>query len=281
MEKINCNVIQDILPLYIDDVVSDDTKELVEEHLQNCEICQRVYHETKTDLENDMKISAQTKESSNEANDLKSFRKFLKKRKIKTILLSIAATVICFVAVFTFMNKHVTYISYKDAGITIVEDNKDEVKYKTNIKGNYRWSTSLDRKTGVMTIHFEQSLWEKYVSCIFYPYDHIHDILKKDEIKEVMNDRKNRRVVSQPLDKPSAGSVFRNPPGMSAGKLIEDAGLKGYIHGGAMISDKHANFIINNGTATYEDIIMLIDYIKERIKVIYDIDLILEQEIIR
>lgn len=103
----------------------------------------------------------------------------------------------------------------------------------------------------------------------------------KDEIKEVMNDRKNRRVVSQPLDKPSAGSVFRNPPGMSAGKLIEDAGLKGYIHGGAMISDKHANFIINNGTATYEDIIMLIDYIKERIKIIYDIDLILEQEIIR
>ena len=185
MEKINCNVIQDILPLYIDDVVSDDTKELVEEHLQNCEICQRVYHETKADLENDMKISAQTKESSNEANDLKSFRKFLKKRKIKTILLSIAATVICFVAVFTFMNKHVTYISYKDAGITIIEDNKDEVTYRTNIKGNYRWRTSLDRETGVMTIHFEQSLWEKYVSCIFYPYDHIHDILKKDEIKEV------------------------------------------------------------------------------------------------
>ena len=79
MEKINCNVIQDILPLYIDDVVSDDTKELVEEHLQNCEICQRVYHETKTDLENDMKVSVQTKESSNEANDLKNFRKFLKK----------------------------------------------------------------------------------------------------------------------------------------------------------------------------------------------------------
>ena len=53
------------------------------------------------------------------------------------------------------MNKHVTYISYKDAGITIVEDNKDEVKYKTNIKGNYCWRTSLDRETGVMTIHFE------------------------------------------------------------------------------------------------------------------------------
>lgn len=173
MEKINCNVIQDILPLYIDDVVSDDTKELVEEHLQNCEICQRVYHETKTDLEN----------------DLKNFRKFLKKKKTKTILLSIATTIVCFVAVFTFMNKHVIYINYKDAGITIVEDNKDEVTYRMNIKGNYRWKTSLDRETGVMTIHFEQSLWEKYVSCIFYPYDNLHEILKKDEIKEVYVDK--------------------------------------------------------------------------------------------
>ena len=83
MGKINCNVIQDILPLYIEDAVSEDTKELVEEHLQNCEICQRVYHETKADLENDMKIYAQTKENSNEANDLKNFRKFLKKKKDK------------------------------------------------------------------------------------------------------------------------------------------------------------------------------------------------------
>lgn len=103
----------------------------------------------------------------------------------------------------------------------------------------------------------------------------------KKEIKNIMNDRRKRRIASQPLDKPSAGSVFRNPEGMSAGKLIEDAGLKGYIHNGAMVSDKHANFIINRGTATYEDIIMLIDYITERIKILYDIDLILEQEIIR
>ncbi len=58
-----------------------------------------------------------------------------------------------------------------------------------NIKGNYRWKTSLDRETGVMTIHFEQSLWEKYVSCIFYPYDNLHEILKKDEIKEVYVDK--------------------------------------------------------------------------------------------
>ncbi len=102
----------------------------------------------------------------------------------------------------------------------------------------------------------------------------------KEQIKETMTSRKQRRVDTQPLDKPSAGSVFRNPEGLSAGKLIEDAGLKGYKIGGAEISTKHANFIVNNGDATYEDILELIDYTKKKIKEIYNIDLILEQEII-
>ncbi len=105
--------------------------------------------------------------------------------------------------------------------------------------------------------------------------------LDKDKIKETMTSRKKRRIDTQPLDKPSAGSVFRNPEGLSAGKLIEDAGLKGYKIGGAKISTKHANFIVNNGTATYEDILELIDNTKKKIKEIYNIDLILEQEIIR
>ena len=105
--------------------------------------------------------------------------------------------------------------------------------------------------------------------------------LDKDKIKETMTSRKKRRIDTQPLDKPSAGSVFRNPEGLSAGKLIEDAGLKGYKIGGAKISTKHANFIINTGDATYEDILELIDYTKKKIKEIYNIDLILEQEIIR
>ena len=102
-----------------------------------------------------------------------------------------------------------------------------------------------------------------------------------DDMMEIINERKRRRMESQPLEYPSAGSVFRNPVGLSAGKLIEDAGLKGYVYGGAKVSEKHANFIVNEGTATYEDIIMLIDYIKDRIKILYNIDLILEQEIIR
>lgn len=101
-----------------------------------------------------------------------------------------------------------------------------------------------------------------------------------EKIKEVMDSRRQRRVDSQPLDMPSAGSVFRNPEGMSAGKLIEDIGLKGYTIGGAMVSPKHANFIVNTGEATYDDIIQLIEYIKMKVKEEYDIDLLLEQEII-
>ena len=103
----------------------------------------------------------------------------------------------------------------------------------------------------------------------------------KEEIQKIMQERKQRRISTQPVNMPSAGSVFRNPNGYSAGYLIEEAGLKGYNFKGAQVSEKHANFIINTGTATYEDIIMLIDYIKERIKILYNIDLILEQEIIR
>lgn len=102
-----------------------------------------------------------------------------------------------------------------------------------------------------------------------------------EEIKIIMDSRRQRRFDSQPLDMPSAGSVFRNPEGLSAGKLIEDLGLKGYTVGGAQVSTKHANFIVNVGNATYEDIIELIEYIKKRVLESYNIDLVLEQEIIR
>lgn len=101
------------------------------------------------------------------------------------------------------------------------------------------------------------------------------------ESKKIIDDRKNRRLSTQPLEYPSAGSVFRNPSKETpAGKLIEDAGLKGYIVGGAMISEKHANFIVNKGNATSSDIKKIISYVKEVIKEKYNIDLICEQEIL-
>jgi len=75
-----------------------------------------------------------------------------------------------------------------------------------------------------------------------------------------------RRKKSQPLEYPSAGSVFRNPPNGYAGKLIEEAGLKGKRIGGAMISDKHANFIINTGGAQAKDILALMCLAQEEVK---------------
>lgn len=103
----------------------------------------------------------------------------------------------------------------------------------------------------------------------------------KEEIKELMDNRKQRRIDSQPLDYPSAGSVFRNPSSeVFAGKLIEDLGLKGYMIGGAKISEKHANFIINYDNATGEDIKKLIELIKEKVKEKYNIDLIVEQRFV-
>lgn len=103
---------------------------------------------------------------------------------------------------------------------------------------------------------------------------------KKEELEEIVNDRKKRRLESQPLEYPSAGSVFRNPPDLFAGKLIEDLGYKGLIKGGAKISEKHANFVVNFDHAKASDIKELIDFIQEAVKERYHIDLIVEQEFI-
>lgn len=111
-----------------------------------------------------------------------------------------------------------------------------------------------------------------------------HIVLKhgdKKEIMDVIEDRKKRRIMAQPLEYPSAGSVFRNPPDNFAGKLIEDIGYKGKKIGDAKVSEKHANFIINIGHAKGQDIINLIEEIKKEVKEKYNIDLILEQEIVR
>lgn len=102
----------------------------------------------------------------------------------------------------------------------------------------------------------------------------------KNEILEIIEDRKNRRIESQPLEYPSAGSVFRNPEGDFAGRLVESIGYKGKSINGAKVSEKHANFIINTGNATGNDIINLITEIKDKVKKEYGITLKLEQEIV-
>lgn len=102
----------------------------------------------------------------------------------------------------------------------------------------------------------------------------------KEALEEVTKDRKERRVKTQPLTYPSAGSVFRNPDDVPAGKLIDDLGLKGLTKGGAEVSKVHANFIINKNEASAKDIHDLMLFVKEAVKEHYGIDLKIEQEFI-
>jgi len=99
----------------------------------------------------------------------------------------------------------------------------------------------------------------------------------QEKIKEKMQYFNCRRRDKQPLNLPSAGSVFKRPDGNYAGKLIQEADLKGYKIGGAMVSDKHCGFIVNTGDATASDVISLIEYVKE--KVLLKSGILLEQEV--
>lgn len=102
----------------------------------------------------------------------------------------------------------------------------------------------------------------------------------KEEILERINKRRIKRLETQPLDMPSAGSVFRNPPMMHAGALIEQVGLKGHNINGAEVSTKHANFIVNAGGAKGNDIVKLIETAQDKVKKEFNVELILEQIII-
>lgn len=108
--------------------------------------------------------------------------------------------------------------------------------------------------------------------------------LKKDDskfIKERMDDFLLRRKSKQPLEYPSAGSTFKRPEGYFAGKLIEDCGLKDYRVGGAMVSEKHAGFVINYDNATTGDILNLISYIQKTVKEKTGVTLETEVKILR
>lgn len=87
----------------------------------------------------------------------------------------------------------------------------------------------------------------------------------KEQIRERINDFTKRRVSKQPVEKPSAGSVFKRPEGYFAGALIEGEGLKGFSIGGAQVSEKHAGFIINKGNATAKDVLDLVEHIQKTV----------------
>ena len=98
----------------------------------------------------------------------------------------------------------------------------------------------------------------------------------KDIIKENFIEAQSGRKKSQPLNKRSAGSLFKNPKNNSAGKLLDEAGLKGFSIGDAKISEKHANFFINDGDATSKDMLMLIKKAHKEVKDKFNVNLSLE-----
>lgn len=134
----------------------------------------------------------------------------------------------------------VTYISLKDLKIYTLKNEQCEFAYRTSI--------------------FEQDEDKIILEAIFN-----FKKGKKEEIAQKMDEFRNKRLSSQPLDKPSAGSTFKRGENFITAKLIDECNLKGYKIGGAQVSEKHAGFIINIGNASAKDIIDLIEYVKTKV----------------
>lgn len=95
----------------------------------------------------------------------------------------------------------------------------------------------------------------------------------QEEIRAGMEELKEKRVSKQPLEYGSAGSTFKRPEGYFAGKLIEDAGLRGFRVGDAQVSEKHCGFVINRGAATAAEVVQLMDQVRMRVKEKFGVDL--------
>ncbi len=116
-----------------------------------------------------------------------------------------------------------------------------------------------------LQLSYRSSIY-KYNNCIILSAEFRLSPDKEEDIKARMDDFMNRRVTKQPLDYPSAGSVFKRPEGAFAGALIEQCGLKGESVGGAQVSTKHSGFIINTGDATCADVMNLIKKVQDVVK---------------
>ena len=96
---------------------------------------------------------------------------------------------------------------------------------------------------------------------------------RQEDIAAAMSDYASRRVSKQPLEFPSAGSVFKRPEGHFVGQMVEESGLKGFRIGGAEVSEKHAGFIVNRGGATCRDVLALVEHIRENVRKNYGVEL--------
>ncbi len=152
----------------------------------------------------------------------------------------------------------------------------DFIEYIEVIRGNEL--VKLDKE--VVKYSYRSTIFKNNTDIIVRVKLRIED---KDSklMREALSDLRTKRRETQPIEYKNAGSVFKNHNGLYAGELIDKCGLKGYNVGGAYVSNKHANFIINKDNASSEDILSLIDVIKSRVKEEFNVDLELEQIVVK
>jgi UDP-N-acetylmuramate dehydrogenase len=149
---------------------------------------------------------------------------------------------------------------------------KAHVLFKADLKG--RDLTAESMSFGYRTSSFTQDDIIESTELVLPSGDSSAIARRVDEFVE-------KRRSTQPIWDRSAGCIFKNPDNRSAGKMIDEAGLKGMSVGGASVSDTHGNYIINTGGATFSDVMKLIDIIREKIQDAFDTELDLEVEILR
>ena len=148
-----------------------------------------------------------------------------------------------------------------------------------SVKAVNRNGDFVDFSGGGLDLHYRHSIFQENF-CAICEVELILQRGNPDEIKNTMADFTERRESRQPLDLPSAGSTFKRPKGHFAGTLIDKTGLKGLKVGGAMVSEKHAGFIVNTGDATAQDVLTLIEQVKQKVCAAHGVTLSPEVRII-
>ena len=158
--------------------------------------------------------------------------------------------------------------------------------YGGEMKDVIKWVKVLDDEGNIVTLNNEEvelgyrtSVVSKRGLIVLQMCIKL-DIGASDEIAYVMQVMMQQRKAKQPLEYPSAGSTFKRPEGYFAGKLIDDAGLRGYRVGGAMVSEKHCGFVINYDNATATDVLNLIEDVQKKVKEKFDVELETEVKLI-
>lgn len=166
----------------------------------------------------------------------------------------------------TIMNAGCNGVSFSDLIVTVTYYDRDKRRIETLSKDElcFEYRGNVFQNMNVVILEVELELRHG----------------TKEDILSLMVSNKKARWAKQPREYPSAGSVFKRPQGHFVGPMITEVGLKGFRIGDAMISDKHAGFIVNTGNAVSGDVIALIDLAKKQVKEKYNIDLEIEQRYI-